>query len=221
MRVLGLDLGSRTLGIALSDSNESIAMMKETHRFSDDDYESALFKTLEYIDKYKIKTVVLGLPKHMNGDVGIRGEISIEFKKMIEDERDVEVVLWDERLTTSMALHTLASLNSSSKNRKNKVDQIAALNILQSYLDNKKRGNWMDNTIYIIDDNGQEVEMKILFTCEIEEKKYVIVYEGYNDEDLYAFTYDNDGNLIAVDDQEMSMIEEVIAAFDGEDDEEN
>lgn len=141
MRVLGLDLGSRTLGIALSDSNESIAMMKETHRFSDDDYESALFKTLEYIDKYKIKTVVLGLPKHMNGDVGIRGEISIEFKKMIEDERDVEVVLWDERLTTSMALHTLASLNSSSKNRKNKVDQIAALNILQSYLDNKKRGN--------------------------------------------------------------------------------
>lgn len=79
----------------------------------------------------------------------------------------------------------------------------------------------MDNTIYIIDDNGQEVEMKILFTCEIEEKKYVIVYEGYNDEDLYAFTYDNDGNLIAVDDQEMSMIEEVIAAFDGEDDEEN
>lgn len=221
MRVLGLDLGSRTLGIALSDSNESIAMMKETHRFSDDDYESALFKTLEYIDKYKIKTVVLGLPKHMNGDVGIRGEISIEFKKMIEYERDVEVVLWDERLTTSMALHTLASLNSSSKNRKNKVDQIAALNILQSYLDNKKRGNWMDNTIYIIDDNGQEVEMKILFTCEIEEKKYVIVYEGYNDEDLYAFTYDNDGNLIAVDDQEMSMIEEVIAAFDGEDDEEN
>lgn len=140
MRILGLDLGSRTLGIAISDSNESIAMMKETHRFNDDDYGSALSKVLEYIDKYSIKTIVLGLPKHMNGDVGIRGEISIEFKKMIEEKADVEVILWDERLTTSMALNTLAFLNSSSKNRKKKVDQIAASNILQSYLDSKKKG---------------------------------------------------------------------------------
>ncbi len=140
MRILGLDLGSRTLGIAISDSNESIAMMKETHRFNDDDYDNALNKVLEYIDKYSIKTIVLGLPKHMNGDVGIRGEISIEFKKMIEEKADVEVVLWDERLTTSMALNTLAFLNSSSKNRKKKVDQIAASNILQSYLDSKKKG---------------------------------------------------------------------------------
>lgn len=140
MRILGLDLGSRTLGIALSDSNESIAMMKETFRFTDDDYESALFKVIEYIDKYHIQTIVLGLPKHMNGDIGIRAEISIAFKEMITQERDVEVILQDERLTTSMALNVLASLNSSSRNRKQKVDQIAACNILQSYLDSKKRG---------------------------------------------------------------------------------
>lgn len=140
MRILGLDLGSRTLGIALSDSNESIAMMKETYRFADDDYESAVFKVLEYVDKYKLKTIVLGLPKHMNGDLGVRAELSIQFKQMIQEQCDVEIILQDERLTTAMALNVLSSLNSSSRNRKAKVDQIAACNILQSYLDAKKRG---------------------------------------------------------------------------------
>ena len=140
MRILGLDLGSRTLGIALSDTNESIAMMKETFRFAEDDYESALDRTLYYIDEYKIKTVVLGLPKHMNGDIGVRAQLSIDFKEAIEEEREVEVILQDERLTTSMALNVLASLNTSSKKRKQKVDQLAACNILQSYLDAKKRG---------------------------------------------------------------------------------
>lgn len=78
----------------------------------------------------------------------------------------------------------------------------------------------MDNTIYITDENGQEKAMQILFTCEIKEKKYVIVYEQNNEEDLYAFSYDEDGTLIAVDDEEMSMIEEVLNAFEGDDDEE-
>lgn len=140
MRILGLDLGSRTIGIALSDSNESIAMMKETYRFAEEDYDSALLKVCEYIDQYKIKTVVLGLPKHMNGDIGIKGELSIEFKEVLEEMREVEVVLEDERLTTVMALNTLASLNTSSKKRKKTVDQMAARTILQSYLDRKKKG---------------------------------------------------------------------------------
>ena len=78
MRILGLDLGSRTLGIALSDSNESLALAKETFRFAEDDYDAAIDKTLEYIDSYKIKEVVLGLPKHMNGDIGERANISID-----------------------------------------------------------------------------------------------------------------------------------------------
>ena len=141
MRILGLDLGSRTLGIALSDSNESMALAKETFRFAEDDYDAAVDKTLEYIDNYKIKEVVLGLPKHMNGDIGERANISIEFKEVIENERDVKVILQDERLTTSMALKTSAFLGNSASKRKAVVDQLAAQNILQDYLDRKKREN--------------------------------------------------------------------------------
>lgn len=140
MRILGLDLGSRTLGIAMSDTNESIASMKETYRFEEDDYDSALDYTLEYIDQYNIKTVVLGLPKHMNGDIGIRGEISLEFKEILENERkDVTVVLIDERLTTVISQRSMTMMNTSKKKKKGIVDQIAAQQILQSYLDSKKR----------------------------------------------------------------------------------
>ena len=140
MRILGLDLGSRTLGIAMSDSNEMIASMKETFRFEEDDYDAAVDRTLEYIDKYEIKTIVLGLPKHMNGDIGIRGEISQEFRYVLMDERPgIEVILSDERLTTVMAQRSLTAMHTSIKKKKERVDQIAAVNILQSYLDSKKR----------------------------------------------------------------------------------
>ncbi len=78
----------------------------------------------------------------------------------------------------------------------------------------------MDNTIYITDDDGREKVMQILFTFDMNEKKYVVVYEQNNEEDLYAFTYDEEGNLQVIDDEEMEMVEEVIGAFeDGEDEE--
>ena len=140
MRILGLDLGSRTLGIAMSDSNETIASMKETFRFTEDDYDAAVDRTLEYIDQYKIKTIVLGLPRHMNGDIGVRGEISIEFSEVLKEERpEIEVILSDERLTTVIAHRALTSMGASIKTKKTRVDQMAAQTILQSYLDSKKR----------------------------------------------------------------------------------
>ncbi len=78
----------------------------------------------------------------------------------------------------------------------------------------------MDNTIYITDEDGREKVMQILFTFDMNEKKYVVVYEQNNEEDLYAFTYDEEGNLQVIDDEEMEMVEEVIGAFeDGEDEE--
>lgn len=138
MRILGLDLGSRTLGIAMSDSSGMIASMKETFRFEEDDYDAAVDRTLEYIDEYKIEKIVLGLPKHMNGDIGIRGEISIQFKEILEEERKVEVILIDERLTTVIAQRALTSMGASKKNKKARVDQIAAVQILQSYLDGNR-----------------------------------------------------------------------------------
>ncbi|MDO5438775.1 MAG: Holliday junction resolvase RuvX [Erysipelotrichaceae bacterium] len=138
MRILGLDLGSRTLGIALSSADEKMALMKETFRFAEGDYDAAFEKTLEYIDRYDIKTVVLGYPKHMNGAVGEKAQLSEDFKAALEEERNVEVVLEDERLTTVMALKTMAGLNTDRKKRKANVDQMAASTILQTYLDRKK-----------------------------------------------------------------------------------
>lgn len=136
MRILGLDLGSKTLGVSVSDALGMIARSVTTIRFDSDDYESGFLQVQKYINEFQIKTVVLGLPKHMNGDVGIRGEISIEFKKMLET-LDVEVVLWDERLTTVAAQKILIAADVSRKKRKQIIDQMAAVQILQSYLDFK------------------------------------------------------------------------------------
>ena len=134
MRILGLDLGSRTCGVAVSDIMGMIARPVETVRFDEDDYELCLNKLQKHIQDFQIKKVVLGLPKHMNGDVGIRGEISIQFKKKLE-EQGLEVVLWDERLTTVAATRILISADVSRKKRKQVVDQMAAVGILQNYLD--------------------------------------------------------------------------------------
>ena len=138
MKCMGLDLGSRTLGIATSDALGWIASSLTTIRFEDDDYETALEKLLPLIKEHRIETIVLGLPKHMNGDIGIRGEISLQFKEMIESQCDVPVVLWDERLTTVAAQKLLIANDVSRKKRKKIIDQMAAVQILQGYLDSKK-----------------------------------------------------------------------------------
>lgn len=136
MRILGLDLGSRTCGVAVSDVMGMIARPVETIRFDEDDYDSCLLKLQHHLKEFQIKKVVLGLPKHMNGDVGIRGEISIEFKKKLESQ-GLEVVLWDERLTTVAATKILISADVSRKKRKQVIDQMAAVGILQNYLDSQ------------------------------------------------------------------------------------
>ncbi|MGB4984802.1 MAG: Holliday junction resolvase RuvX [Erysipelotrichaceae bacterium] len=138
MRILGLDLGSKTIGVAISDKNEFLASGLTTIRFAQDDYDDGFDQLLELIDEHQIKKIVLGLPKHMNGDIGIRGQLSIDFKENLENERDVEVVLWDERLTTVSATNLLLSADVSRKKRKEVVDKIAAVFILQGYLDSRK-----------------------------------------------------------------------------------
>ena len=135
MRILGLDLGSKTLGVSISDALRIIARPLTTIRFNEDCYEEALASLLAIIYEEKTNEVVLGLPRHMNGDIGIRGELSISFKEMLERATDVKVILWDERLTTKVANQVLISANVSRKKRKKVVDQVAAVVILQSYLD--------------------------------------------------------------------------------------
>ena len=137
MRAIGLDLGSKTLGIAQSDLLKMVANPVETYRFNDDDYEDALQYTFKFIKDNQVDEVVLGMPKHMNGDIGIRGEISIEFKENILKNADVKVILWDERLTSVQANKTLIKGDVSRKKRKQVVDKMAAVIILQSYLDGR------------------------------------------------------------------------------------
>lgn len=138
-RTLGFDLGSKTLGVSVSDPLGMIARALTTLRFDSDDYDSALAQSQALIREQHADKVVLGLPRHMNGDIGVRGEISIAFKEKLESS-GVEVVLWDERLTTVAANRILLQGDVSRKKRKKVIDQMAAVQILQSYLDYSNRG---------------------------------------------------------------------------------
>ena len=132
-RTLGFDLGSKTLGVSVSDPLGMIARALTTLRFDSDDYDSALAQAQALIREQHADKVVLGLPRHMNG------EISIAFKEKLESS-GVEVVLWDERLTTVAANRILLQGDVSRKKRKKVIDQMAAVQILQSYLDYSNRG---------------------------------------------------------------------------------
>ena len=137
MKYIGLDLGSRTLGVAISDEMGILARAYDTLRFRDDDYEKAIEYTIEICKKEKVSTVVLGLPKHMNGDEGVRAQISFDFKAEIEKRSDIKVVLMDERLTTVIVDKAMISANVRRKERHEKKDEMAAVVILQNYLDKK------------------------------------------------------------------------------------
>ena len=136
-RIMGLDLGSRTLGIAVSDPLGMIARTVETFRFDPDDYDAACSRAVQLAKELGAVKFVLGLPKHMN-DVGIRGQISLDFKAKLEAESGLPVILQDERLTTAAAERILISADVSRKKRKAVIDQMAAVQILQSYLDQKR-----------------------------------------------------------------------------------
>ncbi|TNF08573.1 MAG: Holliday junction resolvase RuvX [Bacillota bacterium] len=134
---IGLDLGSKTLGVAISSSG-IIASALDTYRFQENNYDDALKIVYNLIKEHHVSTIILGLPKHMNNDLGIRGQISIDFKSKIEETHpDVEVVLWDERLSTKTAIKTMIKGSESRKNQKLKKDELAAVVILQNYLDYK------------------------------------------------------------------------------------
>ena len=135
MKKLGLDLGNRTLGIAISDELNFLARGLETFRFEEKDFDSALQYTKELIIKYNIDVVVLGHPKNMDGSTGEQAQISEDFKKNLEEQCNVKVVLWDERLTSKMASNMMISQNLKSKKRKKDIDKMAATIILQGYLD--------------------------------------------------------------------------------------
>lgn len=137
MKVLGLDLGSKTCGIAISDINEKIALGVKTIHFTSEDYEQALDLIKSEFAELKANKIVIGLPKHLNGSIGDRGFISQKFAEILNEDLSVEVVLWDERFTTVAATRMLISADVSRKKRKEVIDKVAAVYILQSYLDSQ------------------------------------------------------------------------------------
>lgn len=135
-RYLGLDLGSKTVGVAISESG-IIASTLTTIRFTENNYEEAAIRVLDLIKMHQIDTIVLGLPKHMNNDIGIRGEISQSFKARLEKDTHASIILWDERLSTKTARMTMIQGSQRRNIQKEKKDELAAVIILQNYLDYK------------------------------------------------------------------------------------
>lgn len=137
-KYLGLDLGSRTCGVAISDPSGFLARIYETVRFKEDDYDACAKRIIEICEKEKVNDIILGLPKHMNGDIGIRGKISEDFKSKLLDIKDLNVILWDERLSTVAASRAMIEGNRRREFRKEHKDELAAVIILQGYLDFKR-----------------------------------------------------------------------------------
>lgn len=138
MRYLGLDLGTKTLGLAISDELGLIATSYKILRH-DEDYDSLIPLLKVEIEEKNIKELVLGLPKNMNNTIGERGEIALQFKEKLEKEIGLPVHMEDERLTTRQAENILISNNTSRKKRKKVIDSMAATIILKSYLDRRER----------------------------------------------------------------------------------
>ncbi|MCK9218221.1 MAG: Holliday junction resolvase RuvX [Firmicutes bacterium] len=134
LRIMGLDLGDKTIGVSISDETKLIAQGLCTIKRKS--LEEDLTSLRKIIEDNNISEVVIGLPKNMDNTIGIRGNKSIEFAEIIrENFKAAEVILWDERLTTVFAERTLLEANVKRKNRKKVIDKIAAVLILQNYLD--------------------------------------------------------------------------------------
>ena len=140
MRIMGLDFGSKTVGVAISDPLFLTAQGIEiVRRKSQGKLRQTLARIEELKEEYEVGKIVLGFPKNMNNTEGERCEKTLEFKEMLEKRTGLEVVLWDVRLTTVEADHTMMQVGIRRENRKEYVDELAAIFILQGYLDYQGR----------------------------------------------------------------------------------
>ena len=138
MRYLGLDLGTTSLGVAISDKTNTLVSPLTLIKFKKEDYNDALNKLMEIIKDKNISKVVLGLPKNMDNRLGFAAQRSLNFKKILESA-NVEVILEDERLTTVEAINIMKNNGLKRINEQNKTDVLSAVLILESYL---KRRNY-------------------------------------------------------------------------------
>ena len=136
MRYLGLDLGSRRLGVSISDKTGLIATSYKVIEHNEE-YEKLIVEIAKIVEKEGIDEIVLGFPKNMNNTIGPKGELSLEFKDSLEKKLNIKVHLQDERLTTKEAENILIANNTSRKKRKKVIDSMAATIILQSFLERR------------------------------------------------------------------------------------
>ena len=141
MRILGLDYGTKTVGVAVSDELGFTAQAVETiWRKQENKLRQTLARIEALIQEYEVESIVLGFPKNMNNTIGDRAEKSLEFKKTLERRTGLPVVMWDERLTTVEANRTMIESKIRRENRGKYVDELAAIFILQGYLDYRSKG---------------------------------------------------------------------------------
>ncbi|MGI5839045.1 MAG: Holliday junction resolvase RuvX [bacterium] len=136
MRVLGLDVGEKTIGVAVSDELGWTAQPLRVIRRSETDDGIAVVR--EIAEAYGVKTIVVGLPKNMNGTLGPQAEKAMAFRTALVAVTEIPVVMWDERLTTVAAQRALLEADVSRRRRRQVVDKIAAVFILQGYLDSRR-----------------------------------------------------------------------------------
>ncbi len=135
MKYLGFDLGTKTLGVSVSDKNAVIALPLTTIRYNENDYDYLLNQINTIIEEEKPDRIVLGLPKNMNNTLGERAQNSLDFKKLLENKFNLDVIMQDERLSTVEVHKFLIDKDVTRKKRKKVVDKMASQIILQSYLD--------------------------------------------------------------------------------------
>lgn len=147
MRIMGLDYGSRTVGVAISDAMQITAQGIEIIRRKDENkLRQTLARIEELIEEYEVTEIVLGFPKNMNDTLGPRVEATLEFKEKLERRTGLPVAVWDERLTTVSADKTMMEAGIRREHRKEYVDMIAAVFILQGFLDRRAMKQKEDRT---------------------------------------------------------------------------
>jgi putative holliday junction resolvase len=138
MRVMGLDVGSKTVGVAISDALGWTAQGIETVRINEEEGEFRIDRIKALAEEYEVDTIIVGMPKNMNNTIGPRGEASKAYGDLIQNELSIPVKYWDERLSTMAAERVLLEADVSRKKRKKVIDKMAAMMILQGYLDSQK-----------------------------------------------------------------------------------
>lgn len=135
-KILGLDVGSKTVGIAISDLMGWTAQGLDTLRINEEQDDLGIDQLVKIIKDNQVGTVVIGLPKNMNNSIGFRGEASIKYKEKVQESiPSIDIVMWDERLSTMAAERSLLEADVSRQKRKKVIDKMAAVFILQGYLD--------------------------------------------------------------------------------------